>query len=151
MSEDRHELALGMILQLVVVLNEDMTKSLERDGLTNSRAPVVWFLGQNGPMTQKELATAVGVSARNITGLVDALEATGFVARGPHPTDRRATLVSLTALGDKTARAMDRDKAELAELLFTGIPERKLDAFVDVLGEVLGRINRELERLKEAG
>ncbi len=37
--------ALDMILELVIVLNEDMTQSLERDGLTNSRAPVVWHLG----------------------------------------------------------------------------------------------------------
>src|SRR5687768_8718551 len=111
MTENQRELALGMILELVMVLNEDMTQSLERDGLTNSRAPVVWFLGHHGPMTQKELATLMRVSARNITGLVDALEATGFVSRGPHPTDRRATLVSLTALGAKTAETMDKDKA----------------------------------------
>ncbi len=151
MSETQRVQALGMILELVVVLNEDMTKHLEREGLTNSRAPVIWFLGQNGPMTQKELAAAMGVSARNITGLVDALEATGFVTRGPHPTDRRATLVSLTKHGAKTATAMDRDKEELADLLFDGIPRQQVDGFVDVLGEVLKRIHQELQRLKEAG
>ncbi len=91
------------------------------------------------------------MSARNVTGPVDALEATGFVARGPHPTDRRATLVSLTAWGTKTARGMDTGKTELAEPLFTGIPGRQLDGFVDVLGVVLQRVHRELAELKEAG
>ncbi|MEN3610618.1 MarR family transcriptional regulator [Plantactinospora sp. ZYX-F-223] len=43
-----------------------------------------------------ELSQALKCTPRNVTGLVDALEAAGFVARSAHPTDRRATVVSLT-------------------------------------------------------
>ncbi len=68
----------------------------------------VWLLHQNGPSTQRELAEALGVSARNVTGLVDALVETGFVRRGPHPTDRRATLVSLTDPGPRVADGWPR-------------------------------------------
>jgi DNA-binding MarR family transcriptional regulator len=54
----------------------------------------------------RELAEALRVSPRNVTGLLDGLEATGFVARTMHPSDRRATLVTLTEHGKAVAKAM---------------------------------------------
>ena len=39
------------------------------------------------------------MTARNVTGLIDALEHDGLVERLPHPSDRRATLVRLTVAG----------------------------------------------------
>ena len=48
------------------------------------------MLGTNGPMTQRALAEVLGVSARNVTGLVDALVATGRpgrLARAAPPGD----------------------------------------------------------------
>ncbi|WP_371131993.1 MarR family transcriptional regulator [Streptomyces sp. cf386] len=50
-------------------------------------------------MTQRALAASRAVTPRNITGLLDALQEEGLVARDAHPTDRRATLVSLTRKG----------------------------------------------------
>ncbi len=100
---DQQVEALDRILLLTTILDDDMTRGLEKVGLSQSRVRPVWLLHQNGPSTQRELAEALGVSARNVTGLVDALVETGFVRRGPHPTDRRATLVSLTAQGRRVA------------------------------------------------
>ena len=137
---DRHGVALSRILELVVVLNDDMTHSLARDGLTVSRAHVVWELRQRGPTTQRVLADAMEVSARNITGLVDALVATGFVTREPHPTDRRATLVSFTEHGARTAKALERGQNELARILFSGMPDDQFDCFVDGLDQILARL-----------
>src|SRR5687768_4436493 len=91
--------ALDSLLELVLLLSEDMTRSLARDGLTTSRAQHPWELLQRGPTKQQVLAEALGVSARNVTGLVDALVASGFVTREPHPGDRRATLLSFTEHG----------------------------------------------------
>jgi DNA-binding MarR family transcriptional regulator len=137
---DRIDEALGLIFELVVLLNDDMTRSLARDGLTPSRAHVLWELRERGPSTQKVLADAMGVSARNITGLVDALVETGFVTREPHPTDRRATLVSFTAHGARTADALKCGQQELAQLLFAGMPAERLDCFAEGMGEVLTRL-----------
>lgn len=139
-EKDRFAGALGRILELVVLLNDDMTKSLAKEGLTGSRAHLLWVLRERGPLTQRELAEALQVSARNITGLVDALVATGFVTREPHPTDRRATLVSFTKQGEATSQELERDQEEFAELLFGGMPRDRFNAFVDGLGEVLTRL-----------
>ncbi|TDD95416.1 MarR family winged helix-turn-helix transcriptional regulator [Jiangella asiatica] len=141
-DQTRQTQALGRILELVVVLSEDMTRGLERLGLTDSRAHLLWELHHRGPSTQRTLADALHVSARNITGLVDALVATGFVTREPHPTDRRATLVSFTEHGAATAAALERGQHEFARILFEEMPDHRLDGLVEGLNEVLDRLRK---------
>jgi DNA-binding MarR family transcriptional regulator len=142
---ERDQAALGQLLELAVLLNADMSRMLAREGLTVSRAHVIWQLQQRGPLTQRDLAEALDVSARTVTGLIDGLAATGFVTREPHPTDRRATLVTLTARGAATAESWAREQDEFAHLLFGEMPERQLDCFVNGLGEVLATLRKHIE------
>ncbi|HEY4456567.1 MAG TPA: MarR family transcriptional regulator, partial [Pseudonocardiaceae bacterium] len=86
-------------MELNILLNEDAERGLAQSGLTMSRAGLLWEVFHHGPVTQRVLSEALKVSSRNITGLVDGLVETGFVTREPHPTDRRATLVTLTEHG----------------------------------------------------
>jgi DNA-binding MarR family transcriptional regulator len=134
--------ALDRTLELAVLVNEDMDRALAADGLTRSRAHVLWELHHRGPVPQRTLATALQVSARNITGMVDALVATGFVTRQPHPTDRRATLVTPTEHGRRTAAALARDRHELAVALFSDLPPDRLATFAEVLDLVLVRFRQ---------
>jgi DNA-binding MarR family transcriptional regulator len=50
-----------------------------------------------------DLAGELDVTPRNVTALVDGLEAEGLVRRVPHATDRRVTLVELTCNREKVA------------------------------------------------
>lgn len=52
-----------------------------------------------GPIIMSDLGEELGVTPRNVTKLVDELETEGLVRRLPHPSDRRATLIELTAKG----------------------------------------------------
>lgn len=133
--------ALDRMLELTVLLHDDATQSLAREGLTPSRAALLWQIHHRGPMTQRALAEALGVSPRNVTQLVDALEAGGFVARRPHPTDRRATLVTFTERGTAVVEAMQRQQDEFVGLLFDGMPEPQFRAFLGGLEEVLRRLH----------
>jgi DNA-binding MarR family transcriptional regulator len=137
---DRHGAALEQLLELTVLVNDDMTRSLERDGLTVPRAHLLWQLHHRGPSTQRVLAQALSVSPRNITGLVDGLVATGFVTRQPHPTDRRATLVTFTEHGARTARRLEEGRGQFAELLFAEMTDEELAGLVDGLAAVHGRL-----------
>jgi DNA-binding MarR family transcriptional regulator len=136
--------ALDHVLELTVLLHDDMTETLARDGLTAARAHLLWELHQRGPITQTVLAEALGVSARNVTGLVDALVAGGFVTREPHPTDRRAVLVSFTEHGAAIAKSMEQGQQELADLLFAGMQERQFDCLARGLGVVVARLRDRL-------
>ena len=132
--------ALDRVLELALLINADMTRGLAARGLTESRTRLLWELLQRGPSTQRELADALHVSPRNVTGLVDALVATGFVSREPHPSDRRATLVRFTEHGADVARSLERDQHEFARTLFAGMPKAQLDGFVQGLDAVLDRL-----------
>jgi DNA-binding MarR family transcriptional regulator len=136
--------ALDRVLELVVLLGEDMTRSLAADGLTTSRAHLLWELLQRGPTTQRVLAEALGVSARNVTGLVDALAETGFVTREPHPGDRRATQVCFTAHGARTAERMRAGHEELARILFEPMPREQFRCFTTGLDDVVTRLRDRL-------
>ena len=135
---------LDRLLALVVLLDDYMTESLARLGLTRSRAHVMWLLHNDGSTTQRALADAIGVTPRNITGLVDGLVDTGFVTRRPHPADRRATLVTLTDHGATTMAEMDRSHRELAELLFGALSPRQRAAFGAGLDHVSTRLREAL-------
>ena len=55
------------------------------------------------PLRPQDLADRVMTSAPGITGRLDRLEVAGLITRKAHPTDRRATLVSITAKGRRVA------------------------------------------------
>jgi DNA-binding MarR family transcriptional regulator len=134
-----HE-ALMRLFQLTVVLGEEMEKGLVERGLTRARAAVIWQLHQQSPVTQRTLSQALRVSPRNVTGLLDALEAGGYVTRGRHPTDRRATLVSLTEQGAAAAARLHADYQMGARVLLGGVSAADLATFVGVLDHVLDRL-----------
>jgi DNA-binding MarR family transcriptional regulator len=73
------------------------------DGLTYSRLELLGLLRCEGPAMMRELASGLGITARNMTAMVDALEQADLVVRRPHPTDRRATLIELTPKGAEAA------------------------------------------------
>jgi DNA-binding MarR family transcriptional regulator len=70
-----------------------------RAGTTPARARLLGVLQCQGSCKMSELGALLSVTPRNVTKLVDGLEAEGLVARKPHPSDRRATLVCLTDRG----------------------------------------------------
>jgi len=84
------------------------------------------------PQTQRELAERLSADPPYVTLMVDDLEKRGLVRRRPHPTDRRAKLVELTASGRAAAaRAdaiLDEPPAELH-----GVPDADLEAVLRVL------------------
>ncbi|APU43414.1 hypothetical protein BSL84_30305 [Streptomyces sp. TN58] len=132
--------ALDRLFELAEVLGGIMQRGMAEKGLTTARAGVLWALFHGGPVTQRALAARLGVTPRNVTGLLDALQEDGLVVRGVHPTDRRATLVSLTHEGRSVTSALRGGRDELAAVLFADVPADQLDTFVATLGLVTERL-----------
>jgi DNA-binding MarR family transcriptional regulator len=128
------------LFELAVVLADMMNRRLAEHGLTPARAEVIWLLHRRGPRAQRQLSQALKCTPRNVTGLVDVLEAAGFVARSAHPSDRRATVVSLTEQGKTVAAQWHRERREGVAQLIGETSTEELATFVTVLDRVLGNL-----------
>lgn len=134
--------ALDRVFELAARLGEGMDRYLIAEGLTPARAEVLLVLHQRGSAVQRELSQVLRCTPRHVTGLIDALEASGHVIRNRHPTDRRAIMVSLTGAGTETAAQMNAARHEGARGMFGDIPARELDTFISVADRVLDKIRR---------
>ena len=116
--------------------------SLSAWDITPSQMRAIRILtGHEAGVRSSELAQHLHIAPRSATEVVDALEAKGLVQRSPDPTDRRATLVSLTprgsdlmdevrrARGLESERLFDRlsrtDRAHLARILSRLLSDRE--------------------------
>ena len=72
---------------------------IEAEGSSPARMRLLAALHCKGPRIMRGLHEELGVTARQVTNLVDALEAEGLVGRTPHASDRRATVITLTRRG----------------------------------------------------
>lgn len=129
------------LLEITVLLQQDLTRSFAGTALTTSRTHLLWAVHHQGPSTQRSLARALDVSPRNVTGLVDALVDAGYVARGPHPSDRRATLVTLTDLGLATMTRMERERTAAAEALVDGLTAQEVAETDRALARLVERLH----------
>ncbi|MGH3118042.1 MAG: MarR family winged helix-turn-helix transcriptional regulator [Gaiellales bacterium] len=128
--------ALDCLLALSARLAEIMEAGITERGFRRIQASLLMRLRRAGPAMQRELSAALRVTPRHVTGLVDALEADGWVCRGPHPTDRRASVVSLTEQGKAVVLAMDDERRKWAEQVFAEVPGPDLAVFSEVLGVI---------------
>jgi DNA-binding MarR family transcriptional regulator len=73
--------------------------ALETVDLTPARFGLLNLLGALEGANQQELGSAMGIDPSTMVQLIDELEAAGLAKRRPHPSDRRARQVVLTANG----------------------------------------------------
>jgi DNA-binding MarR family transcriptional regulator len=78
----------------------------ESGGRNPTQVQLLHILSCQGPHKMNDLGQHLGVTARNVTKLVDALEQEGLVCRQDVPGDRRAVLVQLTDAGRQRQREL---------------------------------------------
>jgi DNA-binding MarR family transcriptional regulator len=108
--------------------------------LTYTRLRLLEALHCGGPAIMRDLGVQLGVSPRNMTAMVDALEDARLVVRRPHPTDRRATLVELSPSGAREAeQALAPRLDAVAELFgeFSPAEQQQFFAALIRLGEAM--------------
>lgn len=111
-------------------------------GLTYPRLELLGLLRCEGPAMMRELASGLGITARNMTAMVDALEQAGLVVRRPHPTDRRATLIELTPEGADVADTALRPGVGRVGRLFDGLTLPQQQEFFESLGVLIEGMER---------
>ncbi|MFD4461258.1 MarR family winged helix-turn-helix transcriptional regulator [Nocardia sp. NPDC058480] len=132
--------ATDKLFELTEVLGAMMERGMAERGLTQARARLLWRLHHHGPLTQRALADLLEVTPRNVTGLLDGLADDGYVERRPHPTDRRATLVTLTEHGATFTETLRTQRSEMAAALLEGLTRDQVQNFFQTLDIVVDRL-----------
>jgi DNA-binding MarR family transcriptional regulator len=108
-------------------------RSLRPLGITRSQWWVLAFLSRRDGMTQTALAADLDLTKVAIGGLLDRMEAAGFIERRADRNDGRARRVYLTRAGAKMVNTI-REHVEAVELeILSRVPEEQLNQAADTL------------------
>ena len=116
---------------------------MHEPGVSYARMRLLGALHCGGPKIMSGISDELGVTRRNVTALVDALEDEGLVRRLPHPTDRRATVVELTEQGGRTMDTLYGEHRRAVADLFAGLTQEDRRELVRLLGLLRGRLRQE--------
>jgi DNA-binding MarR family transcriptional regulator len=74
---------------------------------------VLTLIAHNPGATSRQICTTLDILPPNLVGLVRQLESRGLLLRKPHPTDRRAQGLHLSAAGKRLQRAAEAEATRL--------------------------------------
>jgi DNA-binding MarR family transcriptional regulator len=98
-----------------------------------------------GGMTLGELSQRMMVSNGNVTGLIDRLVTEGLIARRASPRDRRVQIVSLTATGRRSFRAMARANGESISEIFADLDGKDIETLMRLLAKTKESARKAIE------
>jgi DNA-binding MarR family transcriptional regulator len=115
-----------------------IAEALDSIGLTPALFGVLNVLGARDRTIQQEIASAMRIDPSTMVTLIDELEQAGLAERRPHPEDRRAREVVITAKGRRTLDRGRRMAMEVEDEVLGGLTatERR---------QLLGLLRRALE------
>jgi DNA-binding MarR family transcriptional regulator len=139
MAKAERPFRLGFLIHDVSRLRRTaVNKALKPLGLTGSQWWVLASLsdheGRN--MIQKELAKVMDAGEVTLVGLIDRLEASGYVERRADPTDRRVKHVVISAQGTKLLSRIQESANELDREILGGIPSGDVACAEKVLNKM---------------
>jgi DNA-binding MarR family transcriptional regulator len=142
-TEELHERILAALLRTiasVIVFNAQVADQL---GLGVSDMQFMTYLQLEGPLSPGRLAELSGLKSGTVTGVVDRLEAAGYVHRERDESDRRKVRVVLEESRLNSAESPYQEKADdLARVLNTFGDDE-----LDVIARFLERLNDPPQRM----
>lgn len=143
--EGRNEAFFRLTRALVVAarrwrkLANDRIKPLKQ---TMARWETLYLVAYSGEeLTQGELARLISIEGPSMVHMLDALARDGLIERQQHLADRRVTTNRITDEGRQTVRDIMGITNELRADLLENIDPHKLDIAVEVLGDILKRLD----------
>ena len=118
------------------VLNSRLSRQPGVIGLSGPRLRLLLAVEEAGRLRMGDLAEDLGVTARTVTTLVDALERDGLLVRLPDPTDRRATLLALTPRAHTQFEQVRRIQVDLGEALVAALDQEQRRLLLDLLSRL---------------
>jgi DNA-binding MarR family transcriptional regulator len=119
-------------------LRETSQETLAPWDINPSQFRALRMLNHHGAIRLSDLSGRLHIAPRSATEVVDALESRGLVERRPDPSDRRATLVELTAHGTGVLHAIRAARGTEAERVFDQLTPADRDHLARILRQLQG-------------
>ncbi|GAA3243907.1 MarR family transcriptional regulator [Pseudonocardia petroleophila] len=129
--------AVTSVMRVQQILLSAVDAALRPHGLTFARyeALVLLTFARTGRLPMRVMGDRLQLHPTSVTNIVDRLQADGLVRRIPHPTDRRATLVEITADG-AALRARATESVTAVDFGLEGLSDEQQAQLTALLGEV---------------
>jgi DNA-binding MarR family transcriptional regulator len=111
--------------------------ALESVGLTPALFALLNYLGSSEGAIQQEIGSAMGIDPSTMVSLIDELERSGLARRRPHPTDRRAREVTITAKGRRVLERARRMAVEVEDEVLQGLSDGERRQLLKLLRRAL--------------
>lgn len=118
------------------LLRRDFNRRAQRLGLTQTQWQALAVLSHNEGINQATLAELLEVQPITTGRLIDRLEATGWVERRNHPTDRRAITLYLTPKAEPILNDMWKLAEETRDLALEGVSDEEREHVMQVLNRI---------------
>jgi DNA-binding MarR family transcriptional regulator len=144
-SDGRLQIRLWLRLLTCTQMIEQEVRGRLREGFetTLPRFDVLAQLQAAGKdLTMGELSERMMVTTGNVTGLIDAMEQDGLVARRPNPSDRRSTLIAPTETGQALFTRMAPAHRGWIETLTRDLTRAEMVLLFELLGKLKESVSR---------
>jgi DNA-binding MarR family transcriptional regulator len=138
-----NQFRLGFLIHDVSRLRRTVIdKALKPLGITRSQWWVLSNLARNTSheMVQTELANVLDIGKVALGGLLDRLEASGYIERKADPSDRRAKRVAMTRKGEEILEQMQEQGADLNRETLRDISEAEVRLAEDIMHRMKKRL-----------
>lgn len=138
-----NQFRLGFLIHDVSRLRRTVIdKALKPLGITRSQWWVLSNLARNSSheMVQTELANVLDIGKVALGGLLDRLEASGYIERKADPADRRAKRVVMTRKGEEILEQMQEQGTDLNRETLRDITEAEVRLAEDIMHRMKKRL-----------
>ena len=115
------------------------------DAFSGEQGKILFVLWQKDKITQKELATEIGLAKNTITVMLEKMEKNNLIRRITDENDKRKSLVILTEHAKSLKKSFDEISDEMLKKVYKGFSEEEIDKYEGYLH----RIIRNLEEKEE--
>ena len=117
---------------------QDFRNRLGATGITPAHLGILLVVSENKHISQTSLSKAMRMDRSSLVGVIDKLEAKGWLKRGKPTTDRRRNELYITSAGTKMLQEIWPNVQAHEEAITERLTVRERETFLRLLAKVAG-------------
>ncbi len=124
-------------------LNITYLRRLRPLKLGTKQVVIIRFVAANPKCSLAAVSRATASDPAAVGRAIDSLVRSAWLSRKDHPTDRRRSVLELSATGKKKFQQLDKIYAELSDILVSPLDSGERQQFVGLLRKIHGALEKD--------